>query len=129
MFLLPSSAKVLSSSIGNYISRVRPLQAPPSGLLRCSRLSWSKRARGLSPKRVTSVLVLKVPRGPEIENLPDLLPALLTHVLSIAFVGIYWNNHHHLLQSATERRWLSRDAFGEGRRAAPGAQAYRAPPP
>ena len=48
------------------------------------------------------VLELKAPEGPEWEALRPLLPTFLTYVLSFVFVGIYWNNHHHLLH-VTER--------------------------
>ena len=44
------------------------------------------------------VLELKVPHGTEITALTPLLPVFLTYVLSFAYLGIYWNNHHHLLQ-------------------------------
>ena len=45
------------------------------------------------------VLELKAPREAEIDALLPLIPALLSYVLSFVFVGIYWNNHHHLLQA------------------------------
>jgi TMEM175 potassium channel family protein len=48
------------------------------------------------------VLELRVPRGTDWEALRPLVPALGTYVLSFAFLGIYWNNHHHMLQ-ATDR--------------------------
>src|ERR687898_478946 len=48
------------------------------------------------------VLEMKVPHGEGIETLVPLLPVFLSYVLSFVFLGIYWNNHHHLLQ-ATER--------------------------
>jgi uncharacterized membrane protein len=48
------------------------------------------------------VLELKAPPRPEWAALRALLPTVLTYVLSFVFVGIYWNNHHHLLQ-ATDR--------------------------
>src|SRR5436190_21620390 len=48
------------------------------------------------------VLELKVPHGADGEALSPLLPVFLTYVLSFVFLGIYWNNHHHMLQ-ATER--------------------------
>ncbi|HZS08032.1 MAG TPA: TMEM175 family protein [Blastocatellia bacterium] len=48
------------------------------------------------------VLELKIPRGTDWGALRPLLPIFLTYVLSFIFVGIYWNNHHHMLQ-ATER--------------------------
>ena len=44
------------------------------------------------------VLDLRVPAGHEIEDLWPLLPVFLSYVLSFALLGIYWNNHHHLLQ-------------------------------
>ena len=46
------------------------------------------------------VLELKVPHGADLEALRPLLPVFLTYVLSYVFLGIYWNNHHHMLQAA-----------------------------
>src|SRR5436305_7831864 len=46
------------------------------------------------------VLEMKVPHGEGIEALFPLIPVLLSYVLSFVFVGIYWNNHHHLFQAA-----------------------------
>ncbi len=43
------------------------------------------------------VLELKVPHGGDVEALRPLLPVFLTYVLSYVFIGIYWNNHHHML--------------------------------
>ncbi len=43
------------------------------------------------------VLELKVPHGVELSDLKPLLPVLLTYVLSFVNIGIYWNNHHHML--------------------------------
>src|SRR5262245_47753890 len=48
------------------------------------------------------VLEMKAPHGAGAEALRPLLPAFLSYVLSFVFLGIYWNNHHHLLQ-ATRR--------------------------
>src|SRR4051794_35336921 len=48
------------------------------------------------------VLELPTPHGTTWAALHKALPALLTYVLSFAYLGIYWNNHHHMLQ-ATER--------------------------
>ncbi len=48
------------------------------------------------------VLELKVPSGPTLADLHELLPTLLTYLLSFIFLGIYWNNHHHMLH-ATDR--------------------------
>jgi uncharacterized membrane protein len=45
------------------------------------------------------VLDLKAPRQAELSALVPLIPAFLSYVLSFVFVGIYWNNHHHLLQT------------------------------
>jgi uncharacterized membrane protein len=50
------------------------------------------------------VLELKVPasHGAELSDLRPLLPVFLSYVLSFVYVGIYWNNHHHMLH-ATQR--------------------------
>ncbi len=45
------------------------------------------------------VLGLKVPQGAGLADLRPLLPVLLSYALSFVFLGIYWNNHHHLLQA------------------------------
>ena len=46
------------------------------------------------------VLGLTPPRGADPAALQPLIPTFLSYVLSFAFLGIYWNNHHHLLQIA-----------------------------
>jgi len=48
------------------------------------------------------VLELKVPHGADFEALEPLIPVFLSYVLSFVYVGIYWNNHHHMFQ-ATKR--------------------------
>ena len=48
------------------------------------------------------ILELKVPEGTDVQALRPLVPTFLTYVLSFVLLGIYWNNHHHML-SATER--------------------------
>ena len=48
------------------------------------------------------VLELKVPHGADLAALAPLVPVFLTYVLSFVFLGIYWNNHHHMLH-ATDR--------------------------
>jgi len=48
------------------------------------------------------VLELKLPHGAELQALRPLVPVLLSYLLSFIYVGIYWNNHHHLLH-ATQR--------------------------
>jgi uncharacterized membrane protein len=45
-------------------------------------------------------LELRVPHGSDWVALRPLLPVFLTYVLSFVFLGIYWNNHHHLLHAA-----------------------------
>jgi uncharacterized membrane protein len=46
------------------------------------------------------VLEMKVPHGSDFASLKPLLPVFLSYVLSFVYVGIYWNNHHHMLQTA-----------------------------
>ena len=46
------------------------------------------------------VLELKVPHGITFAALQPLLPIFLSYVLSFVYLGIYWNNHHHLLHAA-----------------------------
>jgi uncharacterized membrane protein len=50
------------------------------------------------------VLELKTPHGVDIRSLRPLVPILLSYVLSFVYIGIYWNNHHHLLQAT---HWVS----------------------
>ena len=45
------------------------------------------------------VLELKVPHGSDLAALRPLIPVFLGYMLSFIFLGIYWNNHHHLLQA------------------------------
>jgi uncharacterized membrane protein len=89
------------------------------------------------------VLELKVPHGADWHALRPLLPVFLTYVLSFVFLGISWNNHHHMLH-ATHRIngailwanlhllfWLSLVPFatgwmGENHFAAPPTAAYGA---
>lgn len=46
------------------------------------------------------VLELKVPHGDDFETLRNLYPIFLSYVLSFIYIGIYWNNHHHMLHTA-----------------------------
>jgi uncharacterized membrane protein len=48
------------------------------------------------------VLEMKVPHGESLESLRPLLPVFLSYVLSFVYVGIYWNNHHHMLHASTK---------------------------
>ena len=45
------------------------------------------------------VLEIKVPHGSDLETLKPLMPVFLSYVLSFLYIGIYWNNHHHLLKA------------------------------
>jgi uncharacterized membrane protein len=46
------------------------------------------------------VLELKVPHGVELAALKPLLPVFFSYVLSFIYLGIYWNNHHHMFHTA-----------------------------
>ena len=48
------------------------------------------------------VLEMKVPHGAELAALKPLIPHFFSYVLSFIYVGIYWNNHHHLFQAAKQ---------------------------
>jgi uncharacterized membrane protein len=45
------------------------------------------------------VLELKVPHGADVNSLRPLIPVFISYVLSFIYIGIYWNNHHHLWSS------------------------------
>ncbi len=47
------------------------------------------------------VLELKVPHGSSFDTLVPLVPVFLSYLLSFLYVGIYWNNHHHMLHTCT----------------------------
>ena len=47
------------------------------------------------------VLEMKVPHGDSLDDLLPVLPVFLSYVLSFVYVGIYWNNHHHMLHTCT----------------------------
>ena len=58
------------------------------------------------------VLELKVPHGDDARRrCAPLLPVFLSYVLSFVYVGIYWNNHHHMLHAVPHGD--GRDAVGE----------------
>ena len=48
------------------------------------------------------VLELKVPHGGDLHALRPVVPVFLSYVLSFVYVGIYWNNHHHLFHATKE---------------------------
>jgi TMEM175 potassium channel family protein len=48
------------------------------------------------------VLELKVPHGDSVEALMPLFPVFLSYVLSFVYLGIYWNNHHHMLHTCVK---------------------------
>ena len=83
------------------------------------------------------VLDMKVPQGSNIAALRSGLPVFLAYALSFANVGIFWNNHHHMLH-ITERIngmvlwanlfllfWLSLAVFGAVRNSLDGRDAFR----
>lgn len=45
------------------------------------------------------VLEIKVPHGTDMEAIKPLLPVILSYVLSFIYIGIYWNNHHHMMHT------------------------------
>jgi uncharacterized membrane protein len=47
------------------------------------------------------VLEMKVPHGDRVQDLVPLVPTFLSYVLSFVYVGIYWNNHHHMLHACS----------------------------
>src|SRR5205823_11665393 len=72
------------------------------------------------------VLELKIPHGSDWAALRPVIPALLTYMLSFVFLGIYWNNHHHMFHAVDHVNgkvlwanlhllfWLSLIPFGTG---------------
>jgi len=48
------------------------------------------------------VLEMKVPHGTDLQALTPVLPVFLCYVLSFLYLGIYWNNHHHLFQAVKQ---------------------------
>ena len=50
------------------------------------------------------VLEMKVPLGADLAALRPVLPVFLSYILSFVFLGIYWNNHHHMLQVVRQIR-------------------------
>jgi uncharacterized membrane protein len=45
------------------------------------------------------VLELKVPEGASLESLRPLVPVFISYILSFAFIGVYWGNHHHMMHT------------------------------
>jgi len=45
------------------------------------------------------VLEIKVPNGHEFKDLTPLVPIFLSYILSFIYIGIYWNNHHHMMHT------------------------------
>lgn len=48
------------------------------------------------------VLELRLPKGSSLSSLIPLIPVFVSYVLSFTFIGIYWNNHHHLIQTVNK---------------------------
>ena len=69
------------------------------------------------------VLEMKVPHGDDLNSLKPLLPVFISYILSFIYVGIYWNNHHHMMYTVKHVNgkvlwanmhllfWLSLSAF------------------
>ncbi len=47
------------------------------------------------------VLELKTPHGHDFAALAPMLPTFLSYLLSFVFIGVYWNNHHHLMHATS----------------------------
>jgi uncharacterized membrane protein len=72
------------------------------------------------------VLEFKVPHGEELSDLKQLIPVMLSYILSFIYLGIYWNNHHHLMYTVSKVKgdilwanlhllfWLSLVPFATG---------------
>ncbi len=72
------------------------------------------------------VLELQVPHGTSLDTLQPLIPVFLSYILSFMYLGIYWNNHHHMLQTVNNVKggilwanlhllfWLSLTPFATG---------------
>ena len=50
---------------------------------------------------IITIMVLEIPHGENLEALSPVLPVFLSYILSFTYVGIYWNNHHHMLHTVT----------------------------
>ncbi len=48
------------------------------------------------------VLEIKVPHGEQLSDLVPLVPVVLSYILSFIYIGIYWNNHHHMMHTVTK---------------------------
>lgn len=48
------------------------------------------------------VLELKLPHGDDLESLKPLVPVFISYILSFIYIGIYWNNHHHMMHAAKQ---------------------------
>lgn len=48
------------------------------------------------------VLEMKVPHGDSLASLKPLVPVFISYILSFIYIGIYWNNHHHMLHAAKQ---------------------------
>jgi len=48
------------------------------------------------------VLEIKAPHGGNLDALKSLIPVFLSYILSFIYIGIYWNNHHHLFQAVKQ---------------------------
>jgi len=53
------------------------------------------------------VLELRAPEGGVLASLKPLIPKFLSYILSFVYIGIYWNNHHHMLHAVKEVNGIS----------------------
>jgi len=73
-----------------------------TGEATCTRRGSKRSAIGVIAVIITIlVLELKVPHGTDWSAIAPLIPTFVCYVLSFLYLGIYWNNHHHLMQAAT----------------------------
>ena len=62
------------------------------------------------------VLEMKIPHGDRLTTLWPIAPVFLSYILSFVYVGIYWNNHHHMLHAFRKRQYGTDAAPGGFRR-------------
>src|SRR5438477_4998516 len=103
--MLYSASSRFSSPSSTASSRSTPIEI--SGTRRYSDIAMTKSRLEAFSDGVIAILItimvleLRVPHGTDWTALEPLLPVLLTYLLSFVFLGIYWNNHHHLLHATT----------------------------
>src|SRR5712671_4853806 len=103
----PQSISATAGRVGEYLgeSRRRGVMAGFGGSPESSGKSETGRLEAFSDGVLAVIITimafeLKAPVGDGFASLGGRVPALLVYILSFTFVGIYWNNHHHLLRAA-----------------------------